>query len=147
MIPTAVSATPKTGAGVETQMNFGTSETPDWKVIPGLLSSGEWGSDQEFVDSTPAADLDHSYVAGDIKAKEILLTMNHMPGNADQTTVLTKAKANEEVQLKKVYPNGFTQQATFLLAVPYYSDPTRSETSKVSVKATPQGAIIDGAVA
>lgn len=147
MIPTEVSSKPKTGAGVETQMNFGDDVTPDWKVIPGLLSSGEWGVDQEFTDTTVAADLDHTSAAGDRKPKEILLSMNDMPGDADQQIVLEKAEANEYVQLKKVYPNGRTQTCEFLLAAPYYSDPSRTENMKVSVKGSPQGTIINGTVA
>ncbi len=147
MIPTTVSAKSKTGAGTETQMNFGDDVTPDWRVIPGLLSSGEWGVDQEFTDDTVIADLDHTFSAGDRKAKEILLSMNHQPGNTDQKSFLDKAEANEYVQLKKVYSTGFTQTGEFLLAAPYYSDPTRTENNKVSVKAVPNGSLINGTVA
>lgn len=145
-MPTEVSAKPKIGAGTETQFNFGDSETPDWKVIPGLQSSSDWGYDQEAADSTPIADDEHSYTAGDKVAKAIVLTMNHMPGDADQKTVIDAANANEEVQIRKVYPTGFTQTATFLLTKPYYSDPTRSETIKVALSATPQGGIVDGTI-
>ena len=145
-MPTEVSAKPKIGAGTETQYNFGTSEIPDWKVIPGLLSSGDWGYDQEAVDSTPIADDEHSYTPGDKVAKAILLTLNHMPGDADQKTVLDAADANNEVQIRKVYTTGFTQTATFLLTKPYYADPTRAENSKVALNATPQGGIVNGTI-
>lgn len=146
MIPTEVSAGTKIGAGTEVQMNYGTAEMPDFKAIPGLLSSGDWGHDQEFVDDTDLADIEHTSIVGDRVAKEILLTLNHKPGNADQKTFLNKADANEQIQIKKVYTTGFTQTATFLLSLPYYSDPTRSEGSKVSVKGSPQGGIANGTV-
>lgn len=144
--PTSVSAKAKIGVGTETQMNFGTEDVPEFKVIPGLLSSGDWGYDQEFVDDTPISELDHTSTAGDRVAKEILLTLNHMPGNEEQKSLLDLANVNDEIELKKVYSSGFVQSGRFLLSLPYYTDPTRSENSKVSIKGSPQGGITDGTV-
>lgn len=145
-IPTTVSDRAKIGVGTETQMNFGTADIPDFKAIPGLLSSGDWGYDQEFVDDTPIAELDHTSTAGDRVAKEILLTLNHMPGNEDQKSLLDLANVNDVIEIKKVYSSGFVQTGRFLLSLPYYTDPTRSDNSKVSIKGSPQGGITDGTV-
>ena len=146
MIPTEVSARAKVGAGTELQMNYGTSETPEWRLLVGVQSSGDWGYDQGFVDDTDLSEIDHTYVPDDAVAKEILITMKHMPGDTDQKAFLDKSSANEEVQLRRVYTTGFTQTGTFLLSKPYYSDPTRSEFGKVSVKAVPQLGITDGTI-
>ena len=113
MIPTVVSERAKIGAGSELQMNFGTTEEPDWRLLQGVQSSGDWGYDQEFVDDTDLSEIDHTYIAGDATAKEILVTLKHMPGNTDQKSFLDKSDANEEVQLRKVYPTGFMQTGTF----------------------------------
>lgn len=146
MIPTEVSARAKVGAGSELQMNFSATETPEWRLLVGVQSSGDWGYDQEFVDDTDISEIDHTYVAGDATAKEILITMKHMPGNEDQKAFLDSSTANEEVQLRKVYTTGFTQTGTFLLSKPYYSDPARSEFGKASVKAVPQLGLADGTI-
>ncbi|MBJ7555388.1 hypothetical protein [Marinomonas spartinae] len=146
MIPTVVSERAKVGAGTELQMNYGTPESPEWRLLKGVASSGDWGYDQDFQDDTDISEIDHTYVPGDAKAKEILVTMKHMPGDTDQKAFLDKSNANEEVQLRKVYTTGFTQTGTFLLSKPYYSDPTRSDFGKVSVKATPQLGLTDGTI-
>jgi hypothetical protein len=146
MIPTEVSARAKVGAGTELQMNFSETEIPEWRLLVGVQSSGDWGYDQESVDDTDISETDHTYVAGDTVAKEILITMKHMPGDVDQKAFLDAADVNEEVQLRKVYTTGFTQTATFLLLKTYYSDPTRSEFGKASVKAVPQLGITNGTI-
>ena len=145
-MPTEVSEKAKVGAGSELQMNFGTDEEPEWRLLVGVQSSGEWGYDQNFVDDTDISEIDHTYIPDDIIAKEILITKKHMPGNADQKAFLDLADANGEAHLRKVYPTGFIQMGYFLLAKPYYSDPTRSAFGLVSVKAVPQGGLTNSTI-
>lgn len=134
------------GKGTALQMNYGTPEVPDWQTIPGVLTHGEAGHDQDFEDATALADADTSSIAGDAVAKERLITFKDVPGDALLQTFITKCYANETVQLKEVHSTGRTFTGLYLLSLPFWGEVDRKTSVKGSVKASPQGAIVPGTV-
>lgn len=147
MIPTTVSSVAKIGKGTALQMNYGSVETPEWKTIPGVMTQGEAGHDQDFEDNTALADEHSSSIAGDAVAKERLITFKDVPGDTDLQTFVTKANANEVVQLKEVHSTGRTFTGLYLLSKPYWGEVDRKTSVMGSVKASPQGEIVPGLVA
>jgi hypothetical protein len=147
MVATTVANKAVIGKGTALQMNYGTPEVPDWKTIPGLMSAGEVGYDQDFLDETPLADEYTSSTAGEAKSKERLITCKDVPGDADFEVFLSKSLANEIVQLKDIHATGRTFVGNYLLSQPYWPEGERNASMKVSIKASPQGLIVPGKVA
>lgn len=116
------------------------SDTPDTYIdLIHATAVGATGEQGEFVETTPIKATTKTFIAGMKTPPDKEITLNDVPGDTDQEAFLTKAKANETVNMQIVFSNGRTGKFTLALSGYQVNEPEGNSPVTVTVFAKQSG--------
>lgn len=103
------------------------------------LSVGSTGEKGEFVETTPINATTQTFVSGMLTPPDKEITLNDVPGDADQEDFLTKAKNRETVKMKVTFTNGRSGEFDLVLAGYVVNEPENGSAVTVTVTGKQSG--------
>ena len=136
----AASTTTAIGAG--TMLAYEGDTQGQYVDLVEATAIGSTGEQGEFVETTPISATTKTFISGVQTPPDKEITLNDVPGNADQEAFLTKARNRETVSMKVTFANGRIGTFNLVLAGYVINEPESGSALTVTVYGKQSGATV-----
>ena len=118
------------GAGIRTFVED--PENPGtWVFLENALTMGAVESKRGFIETTPLASANKTFIAGDDEVSQSEIAFNDIPGNPSNAFFNELALAKAEVNFRIEFPNGRRVDTNLSLGGFGLNEPSRTEALKI----------------